>query len=36
MISESAMGMSKGGRVNSANEATTKMKKPTGWVKTYQ
>src|SRR6266511_5335459 len=36
MISESAMGMSKGGRVSSASEAIMKIKNITGWVNTYQ
>ena len=36
MISESAMGMSNGGRVSSASEATMKMRNPMGWVHTYQ
>src|SRR5436309_11920936 len=36
MISESAIGMSKGGRVSSASEAIRKITAPTGWVKMYQ
>ena len=36
MISESAIGMSKGGRVISATAAIMKMPKPTGWTRTYQ
>ena len=36
MISESAIGMSNGGRVSSASEATRKITNPTGWLITYQ
>src|SRR6266550_9063972 len=36
MISDSAIGMSKGVRFSSASVATMKMRKPTGWVNTYQ
>ena len=36
MISESATGMSKGGRVSSARDATMKMPNPTIWGNTYQ
>ena len=36
MISESAIGMSKGGRVSSASAAIMKMAAPSGCVSTYQ
>ena len=36
MISESATGMSNGGRVSSASEAVRKMMNPIGWEKTNQ
>ena len=36
MISESATGMSNGGRVSSASEAMRKMKNPIGCVSTNQ
>ena len=36
MISESAIGMSNGGRVSSASDATMKMPAITGCVRTYQ
>jgi hypothetical protein len=36
MISESATGMSNGGRVSSASDATRKITNPTGWVSANQ
>jgi hypothetical protein len=36
MISESAMGMSNGGRVSSATAAIMNTPNMTGWVNTYQ
>src|SRR6476620_714952 len=36
MISESATGMSNGGRVSSATDAVMKIRNMTGWVNTYQ